>query len=467
MKLCRQQRVSPVPLLLFALILGAISTCSAIDSRYWVWQRDDPLNEQELAELAAQKVQTIYWQVGELENNGEGWRWKARFDVPTSAATGIRLLPAVRLVSHERRPFTDTSIANLMAQLAPVARDAEELQLDYDAPDRLLADYSGALKRIHQIAAKVSITALPHWSRSECLAILEPSVDELLPMLYDFEAEPVLNDDAPLPLMTPKKIAKLINDWHACGKPWRAGLPIFARLSLYDSNRRLRGQIRNWNWDEVCFNRGLEVVRPDELGTSVLRATKPSTIANTTVKTGEELVVHNVAKLALASAVSAATAAGAQGIVFFRLPDSSASSGWSLHQLGHLSAQPRLIAQYSSDGNALELYNVGDGDLEPRFAAEQNNIVGGYALEIESDAAIFREAEPGDFASSTSFAAEKPVAIPFATKLRFGFSQIRAKQKFKTGLIQLAPGRDFRHARYRILKPEGACPWQSLQLKPE
>jgi hypothetical protein len=57
-----------------ALIFSAIAASApAHDVRYWVWQRDDPPDERELAELAAQRVDTIYWQIGELENVGETW----------------------------------------------------------------------------------------------------------------------------------------------------------------------------------------------------------------------------------------------------------------------------------------------------------------------------------------------------------------------------------------------------------
>ena len=445
----------------FALV--AASSFGA-DLRYWVWQRGDPLEDDETAELANQKVDTIYWQIGELENTGESWRWKARFDFPALNNRQIHFIPAVRLVSRERQPFSDASVADLIARLKPVAGNADELQLDYDAPDRLLSDYSSALKQIHQVSRKLTITALPHWSRPDHLAILRANVDELLPMLYDYEAEPVLENDAPLPLINPQKIAKLIDDWRSCGKTWRAGLPVFARLSVYDSNQKLRGQIRNWNWDEICFNPSLQIVRRSGSGTTVARTTKPTTIANTPVKSGEKLVVREPDRRALRDAVDAAVHAGAQSVVFFRLPDSTASSGWSLHQLGHLDAQSQLVAHYSADDQALELSNLGDGDLEPALAAKAMD---GYVLEIEGKAAIFREAHPGDFARLTSYAGDKPVALPFATRVQLRFSQLRAKQTLKTGLIQLAPGADFRQARYRILKPEGASPWQSLQSKSE
>ena len=439
----------------------AVST-SAHDVRYWVWQRDDSLDEQELTELGAQKIDTIYWQVGELENIGATWRWKARFNFSSSDAAHIHFVPVVRLVSREHQPFSDASVTALLASLSAVTAKHGELQLDYDAPDRLLADYANTLNRIHAVVPRLTIAALPHWSRADFLKLLEPNVDELLPMLYDFEAEPILKDQSPLPLISPEKISKLIESWRACRKPWRAGLPIFARLSVYDANQKLRGQIRNWNWDELCFNRSFQIANGGHFGASILHATRSTSIANTPIHPGDELIVREVDRGVLREAIGTALRGGAQGIVFFRLPDSSASSGWSLRQLGHLEARPRLILRKPADSETLELSNEGDGDLEPRFATNLAN-AGGYTVELEAATPIFREAQRGDFANLNAFAGEKPAQVPFATRLRFEFAQLRAKESLRTGLIQLAPGADFGQTRYRILNIKGAPSWKSLE----
>jgi hypothetical protein len=449
--------------LTIAIIFSAIASSScAHDVRYWAWQRDDPLDEQELAELAAQGVDTIYWQVGELENVGQTWRWKARFTFPSSIAARIRFVPVVRLVSRERQPFSDASTAALLASLSAASAKRDELQLDYDAPDRLLADYAAALKRIHELVPRLTIAALPHWSRADYLRLLEANVDELLPMLYDFEAEPTLKNQSPLPLISPEKISKLIESWSGCRKPWRAGLPVFARLTVYDVNQKLRGQIRNWNWDELCFNRSFQLVNGGQFATTILRATKATSIANTAINPGDEVIVRQVDRVALRQAISAAMRAGARGIVFFRLPDSTASSGWSLHQVAHLEAGPRLALQKPADSETLELSNTGDGDLAPRFPGSDKNEVS-YSLEIDAASPIFREAEHGDFASLDSFAGDKPARVSFATRLRFRFAQLRAKENLRTGLIQLAPGADFGQIRYRILNTEDNPKWKPLE----
>jgi hypothetical protein len=454
------QRIYVITLIIFISVTAVSS--HAQDVRYWVWQRNDPLEEQEVMELGAQKIDTIYWQIGELENVGETWRWKVRFALPSANTAGVRFVPVVRLISHEHQPFSDASVATLLPILARAGAEHDELQLDYDAPDRLLPDYAMALKRIHGLVSRLTIAALPHWSRVDYLKTLEPSVDELLPMLYDFEAEPILTDRSPLPLIAPEKISKLIEGWRACRKPWRAGLPVFARLSVYDANQKLRGQIRNWNWDELCFNRSFQFVKGGQFATTILRATTATSIANTAINPAEEMIVRQVDRRELRHAIAAAMRAGAQGIVFFRLPDSTASSGWSLNQIAHLEAGPLLVLGRPADSETLELSNTGYGDLAPRLPISEK-AEGGYILEIDAAAPIFREAEPGDFVSVAAFAGQKPARVPFASRLKFLFAQLRAKENLRTGLIQLAPGADFRQIRYRVLNTEDNPTWKPLE----
>src|SRR6266446_6799877 len=69
--------------LLLALFFRAAAGGAGID--YWVWHRTTPLSVAERAELAAQEVQTLFWNVGEMENRAGAWRWKT----PPRALTGV------------------------------------------------------------------------------------------------------------------------------------------------------------------------------------------------------------------------------------------------------------------------------------------------------------------------------------------------------------------------------------------
>jgi hypothetical protein len=61
-----------VLILTIAVIASAIPLASfAYDVRYWVWQRDDPLEPTGVGGVRGAEIDTIYWQAGELENTRE------------------------------------------------------------------------------------------------------------------------------------------------------------------------------------------------------------------------------------------------------------------------------------------------------------------------------------------------------------------------------------------------------------
>ncbi len=481
-----------------AAVMLLWSPASAFDTGFWVWQRSEPLSEVERAELSAQGVRTIYWQVGEIENVGESWRWKARFAFPRSqvdphasqneAATAtrigfeagaidplartntdkLRFVPVVRLESRERSPFSAPSLESLLGALSAITKGADELQLDYDAPDRLVEEYAAALKKIHALVPRLSITALPGWSRSPVLRLLEGSVDELLPMLYDFEPDPIVEGAAPVPLLVQEKLERALAEWNQCRIAWRVGLPAFARVTLFDRSGKSRGHIREWNWDDLCFNKSLATLRPTTLGVTVFQARAPTRLTNTPVKANQLLAVRWPDRAGLMRVIDQAKKTGARGLVFFRLPDSSAPSGWSLRQLGHFEATPHLVFRKTGTPPQLELVNDSDADLEPRLssASGKSDLDRGYALELDAPAPIFRDAQEGDFWRVLGHVdpegARRAVAIPLATRLTFWFSHLRARQSWRTGVIQLAPGETFSQIRYRVRNATGDSEWKNI-----
>lgn len=454
-----------------ALAFGVALLCSsasAFDTSFWVWQRSEPLSDSERAELSAQGVRTIYWQTGELENVGETWRWKARFSLPQARDTGLRFVAVVRLESRERSPFSKTSLDALLGSLAAVMKDADELQLDYDAPDRLVEEYAAALKKIHGLVPRLSITALPGWSRRAVLDVLESSVDELLPMLYDFEPDPIVEGAAPLPLLLPEKLERSLAEWNRCQIAWRAGLPAFARVTLFDPSGKSRGHIREWNWDDLCFNKSLATLRPIALGVTVFQARSSTRVTNTPVKTNQLLAVRWPDRAGLAQVIGRAKKTNARGVVFFRLPDSSAPSGWSLRQFGHLDATPHFVLRKTGISPQLALLNESEADLEPRLSNANGggDLDRGYALELDATAAIFRDVQEGDFWRVLGHVdpegARRAVAMPLATRLTFWFSHLRARQSLRTGVIQLAPDATFDQIRYRIRNAPGDSEWKNI-----
>lgn len=444
-----------------SLILTVSHSAAAFDTSYWVWQRADALSTDETATLQAQGVHRIFWNVGELVNTGENWEWKSRFPFPTDVA-GLQMVPVVRLVSKESAPFNERSFESLRSNLVPIAKLTGSLQIDYDSPDRLLDDYSGALRKIRDFTHDLTITALPHWSQSSAWRVFQGSVDALFPMFYDFDPEPRLIGESPRPLIDSSTMNQMLQEWSRSPLPWYAGLPAFARLTVYDSAGKSRGQIRNWTWEEITFNPKLVAFPGASASTVTLKATAALRVSNASLKPNDRLIARWTDLGHLAQASQRARDSGAAGCVFFRLPNpSAASSGFSLRQLAHPSASPALHLR--AGGNTLTLENSGDGDLLPLLATREGE-PRGYQLEIIADTPLFREAEPGGFPVVRGFetgVSRKPAAIPFAQRISFGFSELRAGESLETGLIQLAPGASLGQTRYRIQPLENE--WKLIQ----
>ena len=458
-----------IPLVL-ALLVRAAAFGAGID--YWVWHRATPLTPAECAELASQEVKTLFWNVGEMENLKGVWRWKAPSHPSSGMAIDFRVVPVVRLATEWKQPFTPAALAGLGAELKSVAGESGRIQIDFDCPDRLLADYAAALHTIRGFVPHLSITALAGWPRLPGFTALTREVEEITPMLYDLKADPtgVTVSAPPPPMLDPARVTAMLRLWSACPIPWRAGLPTFARLTVFDRTGLSRGQIPNWTWDDFCFHKSLHTLGPTRLGVTLFRADVATRVAATPIGEDDIVASRFTDRAALAQAVTQARAAGAAGIVLFRLPDGSDPGGWSLRDLARLEApdRPTLLLR-STSHEQLELVNASHVDLPPRLSGENGDRDRGYALEIDAPAALFRDALAGEFWRVTSHArpdAKKPaaVAVPLATRLTFWFSGLRSGAKLQTGLLQLAPGASLANLRYRILNCHTAADWKPIQI---
>ena len=465
-------RILPSPLTrifrcLILFCLAAIpSVGRAWDTGFWTWHRSDPLGDTERQELAAYGAHTLYWHVGEMENRDGEWRWKVPPVTPQPSTRDLHVVPVIRLSSFVQDPYNSAAVDALARKIHAVAPD--EVQLDTDCPDRLLAQFAAGLKQIHAQIPHLSVTALEGWCHHPEWQELQAGANEIVPMFYDVQIDPpVLGDAGPLPLVDAAKVQRELAEWSACKIKWHAGLPLFSRLTVYDQATGLsRGHIRDWSWDDLCFNKSLETVAATKLGVTLLRASESTTVGNIPIKKGNLIGVRWSDREALAKAIDAAKNSGAAGAIFFRLPDSTDPSGWSLKQLAHLDAAPHLALRKQGSSSQLVLVNDSPSDLEPRLSGA-NAHDRGYAMELEADAPIFREAVEGDFWRVSGHAGIGPdfhtVPIPLATRLTFWFSHLRAGQSLGTGLIQLAPGVDFSNIRYRTVNTPGDSKWQNIQ----
>ncbi len=427
---------------LVAIVLRFVAAAGGAESAWWVWHRGEALRE---SEAAAVRGALIYWHVGVLENRDGSWKWKA---APIAGA-GI---PVVRLESSVREPFSDRD--GFVREITRLG--VEKAQVDFDCPDRLLSEYAAVLSEVHREVPWLSVTALAGWSRNAAFAELQSAVDELCPMFYDLRVDPaaVGKGAPPLPLIEPEQVARDIAGWEKCQVPWRAGLPNFARITIYDAQGSLRGHVRNWDWDDVCFNRALETLIPTRLGMTLMRARTTGRLGGTALEAGDLVAVRWPDRKALRAALGAAEKAGAQGEIYFRLPDRTDGSGWSIAQITHLAESEPSFSLRTDERGRLVLRNESHTDLAPRLAGDGPGDRG-YALEIDATAAIWREALAGEFwrvgAHVEPDAKPAPVAVPLATRLTFWFSDLRAGDSLTSGLMQLAPGARWESARWRVV----------------
>ena len=428
---------------------------------YWAW-RGESLSQTDAGELGRCGVQTLFWRVGELTDNGTQWIWSGQCG-PVSGGSNVLVVPVVRLVSGSPSPFSGESVGQLLEMLPPEANRAGELQIDFDCPDRLLGEYAAALAQLRRRVPHLSAMALAGWCHSPAWLQLQGSVDELFPMFYDLQADPPIGArNPPPPLLDPSKVARQLQEWRRCKIPWQAGLPTFARVTFYNSEGHSLGHLPGWTWDDLCFDPVLMTSGSTEQGVTLFRAAKAGSLENAAMREGETVAVRWPDREALRDTIDAAKVAGAKGVVFFRLPDANDPSGWSVSQVTHLQAEPDLALR-KCGADCLELVNDADGDLAPRLSGTAA-LDRGYALELDAPGPIFREALEGNFWRVTGHADPdthpRAVPIPLATRLTFWLSHLRAHESLRTGLIQLAPGADLGQIRYRIVP--GITEWHFI-----
>jgi hypothetical protein len=445
-------------LLLFLLFVFLTSTAHrilAFGSSYWVWHRATPLTAEEVDELARQHVTRLYWEVGEVGFQGGKWGWISQ-TVPreTRRWSRLEIIPVVQIIPDEGFASSNSELIALLKSVA----ESGQLQIDCDCPDRLLDRYGAFLGQLHREVPRLSLTALAHWIHHPAWPALERNAVEVLPMFYDLYPDPIQTSETnpPLPLLKPDE--PQMESWQECRIPWQAGLPTFVRVSLYDPTGRPRGHIRDWSWNEICFQKALRPLGPARFGTALFAVDENLRLNLTPLPKGSLLAVRSADRGVIAEATAAVRRFGAQGVVYFRMPDGSDPSGWSLRQVGQFLPgepfTPKLSVRLS-EGQQVELANISDSDLPPRVLDETGAGDRGYALEVNADAPIFREAEAGEFwrvaAHVTPDTNPRPTGIPLATRLTFWFSHLRAGEVMRTGLVQLAPGVKPDKLRYRVL----------------
>lgn len=463
-------------LLLLAATLF-IAEAQGFEPSFWVWNREAAIPAPQLEQLRAAGVRTLYWQAGSLRAEGGRWVSETPLRLPTEAMSGIALVPVFRLRPGKEDPLTTDAGKDLAVTVRKLAGARfDTVQIDFDCPDRLLAQYAGFLRacRVALAPTHLTATALAGWSRTPVFAALQESVEALFPMFYDLtpDAPADVREGHVLPLLDPAVVAGQIASWRKCRIPWHAGLPGFARVTVFNRQGGSRGHLRDWSWDRVCFNPTLHTLGEPAPGVTLLRAEADTTIGETAVAAEETVACRELRIEDLHQAITQARAAGASGVTIFRFPDRGASGGWSLAQWSALldgESSSASACRLVRAGPAFELINDSSYDLPPRLAGPGGPRDRGWQLEVEAGGeALFREAGAGDFAAvfghtQADASPPQPVPIALAERLTFWLADLPAGSRRRSGLLQLAPGADPARLRWRIPGSPHNAVWQPLE----
>lgn len=360
---------------------------------FWVWHRTSPLTADERASLGKTP---LYWQAAECEW-GKG-KWRVVRIAP--AMKEAEIIPVFRIKPEPAFLGSPDSAKALAANIRRWSDGwtPQEIQLDFDCPDRLLGEYADFLKSLGKEMAptRISITALASWPRHPEFGKLAESVSSLAPMFYDLKAdEPADVKAGRYQAMADPEVVKLITLWSKCPRPWLAGLPNFERLSVFGSDGKLIGHLRGWEHDAVFFHPDLKS-HPQAAGVTVFEPFKPVDLSGTKIPPGAKLVHRMPDAAALAALAKAADDAGASGILYFALPGPGIQAAYSPSHLTHAAETPKPVLMLGEKGTVI-LKNPGPRDLPARV----------WELELHSEKpGTFNSASPGGFATSSGIPAE-------------------------------------------------------------
>lgn len=230
-----------VALLCAAILLaGGLSACtkparlnparSVWTTGFWFWG-----GSSDAVAASADALDVLFVQVGTIHRGPRG-EWPAYGRLPDR-------LPTAReywLVFRVNEPVVPTAAPGLPDRVDELLIEARRrklsvagIQLDIDAPTRLLGDYATFLRDVRTklpAGVKVSITALLDWFRGgTAIASVIREVDEFVPQFYDAPAPGSYGDLRDLTIAARIDPATWGPVFNRFGKPFRVGISSFGR----------------------------------------------------------------------------------------------------------------------------------------------------------------------------------------------------------------------------------------------
>lgn len=361
---------------------------------FWAWQARTPSPSGVRRAIGETNAYDLFLRAGQFDRKGAG----ATRIRPAEGAfpAGVRL----RLVYNATPALLDAFGAlDADAFAAGLARAAAEdtaraladgatvagVQLDLDAPTRLLPGYAEILRasrRALPSGLELSMTGLPTWLSSPDLAAVVDAVDFWVPQCYGTDV--ARRAETKVPVATPAEVASAVARAEALGRPYYAGLASYGLVARYDA----RGDLAELRGDLdpalVATVVNLELVEHAEYPTApgewrdVYRARAACAVGGLALEAGDTLVVDvPTAEWLRGCARAARDASGAnlRGVCVFRLPDEADRTALTIEEvraaLEDRDASPAAVvtARVRGDRLVVEVTNAGDGAPVPSAEA--------------------------------------------------------------------------------------------------
>jgi hypothetical protein len=409
---------------------------------FWAWRTEAP-TAQEVSRVARETgARTLFLHAGQIHDE-DGTLKRVRavegyfprgielhlvYNSTPKVLAEFERLDAVRLAGAIVEAFErDRAVA--LVNGASVAG----LQLDIDAPTRLLAHYARVVRAVRArlpASTRLSVTGLPTWMESVALRELLAAVDFWIPQCYGATIPRKL--EQAIAISSQQSVARAVARARAFGKPFYAGLSAYGYALLYDASGALvalRGDmdpalIAQHASLQLVSRSSFESAEQSEAATEeatdgataasewryVYRARGDALVDGLIIRAGDSLVLDIPSGASLReSARAVRLLAGEQllGLCIFRLPGEGDPSTLSLAEVAAALADAapasrvEVQAELSSDGQAraktaatkksVRLTATNSGNMSALFGADA------LTMEVRVPAGSVRAVRPGDF----------------------------------------------------------------------
>lgn len=357
---------------------------SEVPLAFWAWRTQAPTSTDIYQTFRATKANTLFLRAGQfdVENAGVQRIRPAAGVFPPMVelhlvynATRKLLREWERLDADELAQAIATTYQADLARATKTQAQVVGLQLDFDAPTRLLPQYAVLLRKLRACVpstTQLSITGLPTWANARDLAAVLAAVDFWIPQCYGTQIPDRLTKR--IPISSPAEVARTIKQARQLGKPFYAGLSAYSYAILYAKDGdliELRGDL-DPAW--AAQSTSLELIERQSFGTTasemryVYRAKRDVVLDGLIMQTGDTVVFDLPSAATLrASACAVRENAGEQllGICLFRLPSEGDETTLSVAEIAaaitdtptHVATQLEL--NYTSEQLHIAAKNIG------------------------------------------------------------------------------------------------------------